>query len=131
MLSALYRRLIDALPGRIVWAQAQLLQLATFKRGRRAYAVLNRISQLSLDFLVLRPDTSVVAVVELDDASHKRGDRIRADCNKARALKSAGTPLVRWDVSDSPCRRESHGLGPDPATHTLAGISDAWDRLQS
>jgi len=38
-----------------------LLQVLNFKRGHRTHAIRNRISQLSLDFLILNPDTSIVA----------------------------------------------------------------------
>jgi len=96
----LYRRLVQALPHDIVFAQVQLLQLVRFKRGSRAPAILNRISQLSLDFVVLSPDTHVVAAIELDDASHDH--RQSADARKTHALKSAGIPLFRWSVREMP-----------------------------
>ena len=67
---ALYQRLVEELPNHIVMAQAQLLQLLKFKRGQRTYAIFNRISQLSLDFVVLKRDTSILAAIELDDATH-------------------------------------------------------------
>ena len=56
---ALYERLVQTLPNHIVLAQVQLLQVLNFHRGRRSQAILNRISQLSIDFLILKPDTSV------------------------------------------------------------------------
>jgi hypothetical protein len=59
-------------------------------------------SQLSVDFLIVKPDTSIVAAVELDDASHDRQDRRAADTRKAQALKSAGIPLLRWSVGQMP-----------------------------
>ena len=98
----LYRRLVQSLPDHIVLAQVQLLQVLKFRRGRRTYAVLNRISQLSLDFLILNPDTGPVAAIELDDVSHELGDRRRADANKTHALMSAGIPLVRWSARNLP-----------------------------
>jgi very-short-patch-repair endonuclease len=90
----LYRRLVQALPDQLVFAQVQLLQAVRFKRGARKAAVFNRISQLSLDFVVLAPDTRILAAVELDDASHD--DRQSADARKEHALKSEGIPLIRW-----------------------------------
>ncbi len=99
---ALYQRLIQTLPNHIVLAQVQLLQIFNFKRGQRSYAILNRISQLSLDFLILNPDTSIVAAVELDDATHSRADRRQADARKEHALKSAGVPLIRWNAKSLP-----------------------------
>ena len=99
---ALYQRLVQSLLGHIVLAQVQLLQVLKFNRGRRPYAVLNRISQLSLDFLILNPDTGPVAAIELDDVTHELGDRRRADANKSHALKSAGVPLIRWTARNLP-----------------------------
>jgi len=64
--------------------------------------VWNRISQLSLDFLIARPDTSIIAAVELDDSSHLRSDRQDADARKGHALESAGVPLIRWRVGKIP-----------------------------
>jgi hypothetical protein len=98
----LYQRLVQTLPNYIVLAQVQLLQIVNFQRGRRTHAILNRISQLSLDFLILNPDTSIVAAVELDDATHTRENRRQADARKRHALKSAGVPLIRWNVKNLP-----------------------------
>ena len=59
----LYRWLVEALPSHIVLAQVQLLQALRFKRGLRDPSVLNRISQLSLDFLILGPETRIIAAI--------------------------------------------------------------------
>jgi hypothetical protein len=99
---ALYQRLVESLPHHIVLAQVQLLQVLNFQRGRRSQAILNRISQLSLDFLILNPDTSIVAAVELDDSTHARDDRRQADARKSHALQSAGVPLIRWNAKSLP-----------------------------
>jgi very-short-patch-repair endonuclease len=99
---ALYQRLVQSLPNHIVLAQVQLLQALNFQRGRRTPGIFNRISQLSLDFLILNPDTSIVAAVELDDATHTRADRRQADARKDHALKSAGVPLIRWNAKNLP-----------------------------
>jgi len=80
----------------------QLLQLLKFKRERRSYAVFNRVCRLSLDFVIVNPDTSIVAAIELDDASHQRDDRRRADARKTHAMKSAGIPLIRWQAKSLP-----------------------------
>jgi hypothetical protein len=99
---ALYQRLVEALPNHVVLAQVQLLQLVKFRGGRRGYAIVNRISQLSLHFVILMPDTSIVAAIELDDATHEREDRRRADARKNHALRSAGIPLIRWQAKSLP-----------------------------
>jgi very-short-patch-repair endonuclease len=98
----LYQRLGQSLPNHIVLAQVQLLQVINFERGRRTQAILNRISQLSLDFLIVNPDTSIVAAVELDDATHARDNRRQADARKSHALQSAGIPLIRWNAKSLP-----------------------------
>ncbi|MBW8078859.1 MAG: DUF2726 domain-containing protein [Gallionella sp.] len=98
----LYRRLVEALPEYRVLTQVQLARVLRFKRGQRDRAVWNRISQLSLDFLIARPDTSIIAAVELDDSSHLRADRQDADARKQHALESAGVPLIRWRVGKMP-----------------------------
>lgn len=98
----LYRRLSQACPRHIVLCQVQLLQMLRFKRGGWNRGIANRISQLSIDFLVLNPDTSIVAAIELDDGSHERADRRAADARKAHALKSAGVPLLRWHTRQLP-----------------------------
>ena len=99
---ALYQRLVQTLPNHIVSAQVQLLQVLNFQRGRRTQALLNRFNQLSLDFLILNPDTSIVAAVELDDATHTREASRQADARKDHALKSAGVPLIRWNAKSLP-----------------------------
>ncbi len=101
---ALFQRLVQTLPNHIVLAQVQLLQVLNFQRGRRTQAILNRISQLSIDFLIINPDTSIVAAVELDDATHASEKRRQADDRKDHALKSAGVPLIRWNAKILPDR---------------------------
>ncbi len=99
---ALFRRLVQSLPEHIVLAQVQLLQVLEFWPGGRTQALFNQISQLSIDFLVLNADASVVMAIELDDATHGRRGRPWADARKTHALKSAGVPLIRWDARRLP-----------------------------
>jgi very-short-patch-repair endonuclease len=102
----LYRRLRRAAPEHIVLAQVQLLQMLRFRPGAaRRQDIRNRINQLSVDFLILEPDTSIVAAIELDDASHSAEKRRAADARKTHALKCAGIPLLRWHVRQMPSVR--------------------------
>ena len=101
---ALYERLVQSLPNHLVLAQVQLLQVLKFQTGRRTQAILNRISQLSIDFLILNPDTSIVAAIELDDSTHAPENRRQADARKDHALKSAAVPLIRWNTKNLPDR---------------------------
>ena len=115
---ALFQRLVQALPNHIVLAQVQLLQVLNFQRGKRTQAILNRFNQLSLDFLILNPDTSIVVAVELDDATHTREASRRADVRKDHALKSAGVPLIRWNAKNLPDRVAILAAIPTVATGT-------------
>jgi very-short-patch-repair endonuclease len=101
----LYRRLVQAAPEHIVLSQVQLQQMIRFRRGARRQSIANRINQLCVDFLIVEPDTSIVAAIELDDASHFREDRRWADARKTHALRSAGIPLLRWNVRQLPTVR--------------------------
>jgi hypothetical protein len=116
---ALYQRLVQTLPNHIVLAQVQLLQVVNFQRGRRTQAILNRFNQLSLDFLILNPDTSIVAAIELDDATHTREASRLADARKDHALKSAGVPLIRWNAKNLPDTAAILGAVPPNVSATL------------
>jgi very-short-patch-repair endonuclease len=98
----LYFRLIKALPEHIVLAQVQLSRLLGVKKGNNSQAWFNRINRLSADFVVCNKDSSVVAVIELDDASHEREDRQKTDAKKDKALASAGVRMIRWRTKALP-----------------------------
>jgi very-short-patch-repair endonuclease len=98
----LYCRLVQACPRQIVLCQVQLMQMLRFKRGGWNPGIANRINQLSIDFLIVNPDTSIVVAIELDDASHERADRRAADARKTHALRSAAIPLLRWHTRQLP-----------------------------
>ncbi|MEM9801520.1 MAG: DUF2726 domain-containing protein [Planctomycetota bacterium] len=98
----LFRRLLAALPNHTIAVQVQLSQVIrpalTFERQ----AAQNRINRKSLDFLVLDRATQPIVAIELDDASHSRKDRKKADEVKSRALESAGVRLIRYQVESLP-----------------------------
>lgn len=123
----LYRRLREALPECLVLPQVQLARALRFKRGLRDHVVWNRICQLSIDFLIVRPDTSIIAAVELDDSSHFRRDRQDADARKTHALESAGVPLIRWRVGKMPdaasIKSALAGLGVEGVAQPCADMS--------
>jgi very-short-patch-repair endonuclease len=98
----LYFRLVQALPEHIVLAQVQLSRLLGVKKGDNHKAWLNRINRMSADFVVCNKDSSIVAVIELDDATHQKEDRQAADMKKDKALKSAGVRVVRWQAKSIP-----------------------------
>src|SRR6266513_1221013 len=98
----LYFRLLKALPDHIVLAQVQLSRMLGVKKGNNYQSWLNRISQMSADFVICGKDATVFAVIELDDASHQSDPRKSADKKKGRALSAAGIKLVRWQARDLP-----------------------------
>jgi very-short-patch-repair endonuclease len=98
----LYFRILQAMPEHIVLAQVQLSCLLGVKKGHNYRAWLNRINRMSADFVVCNKDSSIVAVIELDDATHQRQDRIIADTKKDRALTAAGIRVIRWQANSMP-----------------------------
>lgn len=98
----LLHRLIKALPEHIILAQVQVSQVLGVHKGFNFNAWNNRINRLSYDFVVCNKDGSVFAVIELDDKSHEREDRIEADRRKDRATASAGIRMIRWHVKSMP-----------------------------
>ena len=99
---ALYFRLIDALPQQIVLAQVPMTSFLRVRRGQTWSEWHSRISQKSVDYLICERDFSIVAAIELDDASHDSPARVHADATKSRALTSAGVTLVRWRTTAMP-----------------------------
>ena len=72
------------------------------KRGSTYQSRLNRISQMSADFVICGKDATVLAVIELDDASHQSDRRKVADAKKDHALSAADIKLVRWEAPELP-----------------------------
>jgi very-short-patch-repair endonuclease len=98
----LYFRLVQALSEHIILAQVQLSRFLGVKKGNNYQAWLNRINRKSADFVVCNKDLSIVAVIELDDATHQREGRQAADATKDKALASAGVRIVRWQAKSIP-----------------------------
>lgn len=98
----LYHRLVAALPESMVLAQVQLSRVLGVKKGFNFHQWHNRVNRMSLDFLVCRQDSSIVAAIELDDKTHDEASRREADARKEKALAAAGIPLVRWQVNALP-----------------------------
>lgn len=57
---------------------------------------------MSADFVVCKKDSSIVAVIELDDTTHQKEDRQAADAKKDKALSSADIRVVRWQAKSIP-----------------------------
>ena len=98
----LYHRLVTAMPECIVLAQVQLSRVLGVKKGFSFNEWNNRINRMSLDFVVCLKDSTVVAAIELDDKTHEKASRVKADAKKAKALSDAGITLIRWQVNALP-----------------------------
>jgi hypothetical protein len=99
----LYWRLVQALPECVVLSQVTFSRfmkpdtggLAPLKEYR---ALQNRISQKTIDFLVCLPDFTVVAALELDDASHDQA----LDRQRDALLRAAGIAVLRIKANEMP-----------------------------
>lgn len=107
--SSFFQELEGALPGYKVFPQIALSRVIEPKRNRneREYMTdFRRISQKSLDFVICNANLCVIAIIELDDNSHQRENRKKADNDKDASLESAGMPIIRWTVKNRPKRNE-------------------------
>ncbi|MES2886356.1 MAG: DUF2726 domain-containing protein [Pseudomonadota bacterium] len=98
----LYWKLLKALPDHIVLSQVALSQIVGVKKGHKALPLRNRYDRKVADFVVCAKDASVLAVIELDDATHEREDRKNADAVKDKVLRCAGIKLIRWQAKSLP-----------------------------
>jgi very-short-patch-repair endonuclease len=98
----LYFRLIEALPEHIILAQVQLSRFLGVKKGHNYQSWSNRINRMSADFVVCNKDSSIVAVIELDDATHQKPDRQAADAKKDKAIEAAEIKIIRWQAKSMP-----------------------------
>lgn len=120
----LYFRLVKALPRHMVLAQVQLSRILGVKKGYAVQAWNNRINRMSVDYVICAKDMSVVAVIELDDASHEKPLRKIADAKKDRALSSASVPIYRFQAKSLPDEsaiRAMLGNQPEPTDYKLTG----------
>ncbi|HEN3303474.1 TPA: DUF2726 domain-containing protein [Yersinia enterocolitica] len=76
-----------------------VIQINPKHRGnkKRYLSLFRRISQWHCDFVLLDENYNVKCVIELDDKSHNRPDRVRRDNYFRMALQQAGIELLRFD----------------------------------
>jgi very-short-patch-repair endonuclease len=93
----LLHRLISALPGKLVFAQVAMRALVDVKSHDRKtfWSKFGEIQGKYVDFVVCEPSGAVITVIELDDSSHQREDRKKADLIKDKAFTEAGVRLIR------------------------------------
>lgn len=86
-----FNRLKEALPQHTILAQVAFSALITSK----GYATRSRFNRKVADFVVLDKSYNVIAIVELDDASHK--GREAEDANRDAMLMEAGYNVIRYN----------------------------------
>lgn len=97
-----FHRLREALPDLIVLAQVAMPAMVGIRKNGNWQSQFNEISRKHVDFVVCMQDFSIKAVIELDDSTHQRGERIKSDAIKDAAFQSIGVPVIRFDVREMP-----------------------------
>lgn len=84
-----------------VFPQVRLVDVITpsvsrYKNNSLYFKLFRSLSQYSIDFIIVRKnDFHVVCVVELDDSTHDRPDRVKRDLKVNAALESANIFILR------------------------------------
>jgi very-short-patch-repair endonuclease len=86
----MYFRLTEALPEHVVLAQVSFSALLK----TRLQKTRNTFDRKTADFVICDKAFNVLAVVELDDSSHK--GREQADAARDRLLSNAGLKVIRY-----------------------------------
>ena len=102
-----YRVLRDALPVEHyqIYSKVRMADIVDVQKGlnkKVRASALNRITSKHVDFLLCKPtDSTIYAVVELDDSSHQKQSQKRNDAFKNETFLACGIPLVRFPVKAS------------------------------
>jgi hypothetical protein len=97
----LYGRLVRAFPGHVVLSQVAVSRLLAGRTaGMGGQAAGNRFKDWVADFVVCRPDFTIVAVVELAGSATSR-DAERTRERKDESLRAAGIKVVRLPGGDA------------------------------
>ncbi|TAN46330.1 MAG: DUF2726 domain-containing protein [Methylococcaceae bacterium] len=98
----LYYRLINAFPEYLVFPQVQVSRFLGIKKGHNFGKWFNRINRLSADFVICNKDSSIIAVIELDDSTHNTQERKITDAKKDNAIQAAGLRIIRLEAKQLP-----------------------------
>jgi very-short-patch-repair endonuclease len=98
----LYFRLREALPEHVILAQVSMSRFIGVKRGHNFQSIFNRYNRMTVDYLICNKGMRIIAVVELDDASHVNRKREDDDRKKDEIVAAAGLRMIRWNVKDLP-----------------------------
>lgn len=91
----LFGRLREAAPELLTLTQVSMSQLFFIGNFRKdGYRQIGEIGRKSIDFLICRPDTSIVLAIELNGPTHNYRKQLASDEKKRAALEEAGIPLI-------------------------------------
>ena len=102
-----YRVLRSSLPVEHyqIFSKVRMADIVDVQKGmekKSRTSALNRITSKHVDFLLCNPsDSTIYAVVELDDSSHSRQSQKRKDAFKNETFAACAIPLVRFPVKTS------------------------------
>jgi hypothetical protein len=83
----------------LIFPKVRLGDLIYAPKQEQQYAALQRINRKHVDFVLCDPRTlQPIAVIELDDRSHRREDRIDRDAFVESVFTGIGLPLLRFAV---------------------------------
>jgi len=86
---------------------ADIIEPKNGLEGKARQSALNRISSKHVDFVICNARSlAIEMVIELDDSSHERRDRIARDAFLDAALAAAHVPIVRFSVKRAYTLRE-------------------------
>lgn len=98
----LFHRLREALPELIILAQVAMPAMIGIRKNPNWQRQFNEISRKHVDFVICAPDLSLKAIIELDDSTHQRPDRIKSDIIKDATFAAIDVPVIRFNVIDIP-----------------------------
>ena len=105
-----YNLLLKATPGKYVFPQVALSQLVGVPSGPDKLASFNRISRMSIDFVICDEQLNTLIAIELDDPTHDRPSSAEKDLKKDTVLATAGIRLIRIRVEKIPSVEELEHL---------------------
>ena len=84
----------------LICPKVRLLDLVTPKTGRRNYqTLLRKVMSKHVDFVICNQDMKVLGIIELDDTTHLRKDRMERDEFVDAVLKGSGYKIVHtWEI---------------------------------
>src|SRR5699024_12254951 len=93
-----YKVLKEALPEYTVFVQVGLSRLIDVKKGNDYQQWFNRVTRMSVDYVLVDEKLRTVAAIELDDASHNTKQAKARDARKKKQLAEAKIRLTDRNV---------------------------------